>query len=683
MSTKFQVKPKYPLIPRKIKEDDEDIIEIEEIPYPKQIKASQKHKENTENTSSEANTPNKKAKNKKIGENELIEIMDVEIPDNSKPAKKKASAPVPGLKNNANKVENENEKKKEKKLIKSVSKIGAKEKNRNTIGKKGEKITNIILNESDNENNENNMQSTTEVKISSQKGKKTSKTPDKNNKNNSHKYQNRKITKTPNKKITSITPNKKIINKSKENANNQNKKNKNIEKIKNKKNEKREDIKYCVQCQLSEESEDEKKQKKNSKNKIQKGKKSNKKANTSKDKDKDKYNSGYLSSRKTSHKMQKNANENENLKSKSTIKINFKNKAMKSKIGNLLGRKRKQPDNQLEKSKTPNKKSNKSESNIVKKYPKQKNKDEKVKSKTPFKNIAKKNIQTNNSKMDIDDIKPNKKCATPELAVLNHLILEYGFEKVLDSLCKPKLDPKIKIDSCLQSLQESCTNEKLPFLLVKMLFSYFQSKFNEKTKKPAKKRSTSVKKINSLKNIIENCDNSDSKIQNNDTKSIFSMMDHVEDNTNPIQIEEEEIQEKKEKSRDKKKEIKSVDNMKNKTNKISPIEENKNDKKATSIGSHYHKTEGGEIYKYQVTVLDGKGNAIFKCYDDKCSGMAIYELDSRNFKETKKHNLKHSEHEYIMNYDKNGDVVFKDLIESEKSNAQVFKEDGERTVKFY
>ena len=123
--------------------------------------------------------------------------------------------------------------------------------------------------------------------------------------------------------------------------------------------------------------------------------------------------------------------------------------------------------------------------------------------------------------------------------------------------------------------------------------------------------------------------------------------------------------------------------MKNKTNKTPAKEENKNDKKATSIGSHYHKTEGGEIYKYQVTVLDGKGNAIFKCYDDKCSGMAIYELDSRNFKETKKHNLKHSEHEYIMNYDKNGDVVFKDLIESEKSNAQVFKEDGERTVKFY
>ena len=676
MSTKFQVKPKCPIIPRKSNEDDEDIIEIEEIPSPNQVKASQKYKEKTENSSSESTT-NKNAKNTKIDENELIEIMDVEIPDFSKPVKKKASAPAQGQKNNVNKIENENEKKRDKKLIKSVSKIGPKEKKRNAIGKKGEKITNITLNESDNENNENIIQSTTEVKIASQKGK-NARTPDKKNKNSINKYPNRKNTsKTPNKRNTSNTQNKKIINKSKENADNHNRKNKNIEKLKNKKNEKneKEDI---IQCQLSEESEDGDNQKKNSKNKIQKVKKSNKKANTSKDKEKDNYNSGYLSSRKTSLKKQKNSNENENLKSKSTIKVNLKNGAMKEKINNLLGRKRKQPDNQIEKLKTSNKKSNKSETTIVKKYPKQKNKDEKIKSKTPFKNISKKNIQTYNSKMDIDDNKPKKKCATPELAVLNHLILEYGFEKVLDSLCKPKLDPKNKMDSCLQGLKDSCSNEKLPFLLVKMLFSYFQSKFNDKAKKPTKKRSTSVKKSNCIKNIIDNFDKSDSKL-NNDTKSIFSMLDHVE-NVTPIQIEEDE------KEKNKENEKKSEEKDKNKTVKKPIKEETKNekkDKKVMSIGSHYQKTEGGEIYKYQVSVLDGKGNAIFKCYDDKCSGMAIYELDSRNFTETKKHNLKHSEHEYIMNYDKNGDVVFKDLIESEKSNAQVFKENGERTVKFY
>ena len=106
-------------------------------------------------------------------------------------------------------------------------------------------------------------------------------------------------------------------------------------------------------------------------------------------------------------------------------------------------------------------------------------------------------------------------------------------------------------------------------------------------------------------------------------------------------------------------------------------------KKTTSIGSHYNKDEEGRIYKYQVANLDGKGNAIFKCYDDNCTGMGIYELESKKFSVTKKHSLKHGEHENIINYDKDGDNVFKEIIDKEKSDAQVFKENGERIVKYY
>ena len=102
-----------------------------------------------------------------------------------------------------------------------------------------------------------------------------------------------------------------------------------------------------------------------------------------------------------------------------------------------------------------------------------------------------------------------------------------------------------------------------------------------------------------------------------------------------------------------------------------------------SIGSHYNKNEEGHIFKYQVASLDGKGNAIFKCYDDKCCGMGIYELETRKFKVTKKHNVKHAEHEYIINYDKDGEEIFKQLKEKNKSDAQVFKENGERIVKYY
>ena len=63
--------------------------------------------------------------------------------------------------------------------------------------------------------------------------------------------------------------------------------------------------------------------------------------------------------------------------------------------------------------------------------------------------------------------------------------------------------------------------------------------------------------------------------------------------------------------------------------------------------------------------------------------MGIYELETMKFSMTRKHNIKHSEHDYIVNSDKDGDEVFKQLIEKEKSDAQVFKENGERIVKYY
>ena len=81
--------------------------------------------------------------------------------------------------------------------------------------------------------------------------------------------------------------------------------------------------------------------------------------------------------------------------------------------------------------------------------------------------------------------------------------------------------------------------------------------------------------------------------------------------------------------------------------------------------------------------MDGKGNAIFKCYDYRCCGMGIYELETTKFSVIKKHNLRHEEHEYILNYDKDGDDIIKDLIEMKKSDAQIFKENGQRSVNLY
>ena len=63
--------------------------------------------------------------------------------------------------------------------------------------------------------------------------------------------------------------------------------------------------------------------------------------------------------------------------------------------------------------------------------------------------------------------------------------------------------------------------------------------------------------------------------------------------------------------------------------------------------------------------------------------MGLYEIETRKFTVTQNHNLGHSEHEYIINFEKNGDNVFQDLIKNNKSDAQVFKENGERSVKIY
>ena len=75
--------------------DIEEIIEIEDIPSSKpvrvQISQKKKKKDFVENTSSEATTPFKKKKINKKNDEDLIEIMDIDIPDLDK---KKVSFPA-------------------------------------------------------------------------------------------------------------------------------------------------------------------------------------------------------------------------------------------------------------------------------------------------------------------------------------------------------------------------------------------------------------------------------------------------------------------------------------------------------------------------------------------------------------------------------------------------------------
>ena len=654
MSTKNQVKPKH-TFPKRTPGEDE-IIEIEEIPSTKPVKVqiSQKRKENIENSSSEATTPNKKTPKDKNDE-DLIEIMDVDVPQIDL-GKKKPSAQSNRQKKSISKINANNDIKKEKLAVQSINLINVKEKFPINKGKKENKLTSITLDESDGD-----------IKVT--KELKTDNTIKKNIKSQEQISTNiiQEIAITPEKIIKRNTKDDK----------------------KNKKNEKQQEIEL-----LSEDSGNEKKKERKNKKISQKKNKNNNNSDLVISLTSDKINSGFLSSTKASKKNQRKSYKRENKKSKSTIKLSSKKEFLDSKMNNLLlGRKRKQ-DKKTSKSITPNKRtnnyrsSNKENSNLNAKIPIKSSKN-----RTPIKITEKNNYRFNDLFSPNDEIVEQgteKNLLTPELAVLDQLVNEYGLERVIDSLCKSKLNQKSKLDSCLQGLKDSCYDNKINFILFKMLFSYFDSKLNKNGIKDEKE-----KRPFSFENLITSTESKNEKSRNDKPKSpikskpkVLPIINHIE-GSSPIQINDEEVQnpKKNEKiinsSEKNKNKSKSNRNDKNMNTNIPNEVEKKSEKKTMSIGSHYKKNDEGQIYKYQVSNVDGKGNAIFKCYDDNCNGMGIYELETMKFSMTRKHNIKHSEHDYIVNSDKDGDEVFKQLIEKEKSDAQVFKENGERIVKYY
>lgn len=633
-------------IPKKNK-DAEEIIEIEENPNTKPIKVqiSQKKKENEviiENSSSEATTPNKKRKNKKKNEDDLIEITDVEIPDAVEKKKKSSSHSSKGKKSIA-KLTSKKAKKADKASSQSISKMMVKGKSKSPLNrdKRKKNLDSINLDEIKLDE-ESEIQITTDLKIHSSKKKSVSIYRDKS--------------KNKSKKLSKDKKNKKNL--------------------KNGKKNKKGGI-HGQQIELLSEGSD---------NEIIGGVelKENSQRRKKNLQSPDKFNLGYLSSRKISKssKRKENQSENEIPQSKSTIKLSRSNQTY-----SLLGKKRK-PERKRTRSITPNKSVDKSGSFNKKNGSKNSRnpsqiKANKLKSKTPYKVIGKKN---NNKKGLIElkmDSKKNKSSKASESGFLNQLADEFGLEKVLDSLCKSKPSKKNNLDSGLKELKDSCDNNKLTFMLCKMIFKYFNSKikesgiFNHENDKPTSTISeTKLPKnnINEKDKSMSNKDKSPSRSLKKCDNTNLSVMDICE-GVNPIQIGDEDVQERPLKSLSENKIRKVKDDMKE--------EEGKSRKKMVSIGSHYKKDEAGKVYKFQISSLDGKGNAIFKCFDEKCNAYGIYELDTKKFTQTSKHNLNHEEHEYIINIEKDGDEVFKELADKNSSDAQVFKENGKRNVKYY
>ena len=299
------------------------------------------------------------------------------------------------------------------------------------------------------------------------------------NDNEIHIYEDKIV--SPHRKYISRTPNKRDINKRNENFHKNKNQKKKIEKNKNYE---------VIQCHLSSNESD-------YENIIENDSRKQKEKTNRKEK-----NSGNLTNIKYFKKKPNNLNENEEIKIYSDT-IN--------KLDNLLGKKRKL-DNKYQKSKTINKRIDTSESS------KQKKEGEKIlspyklwtiKSKTPLKNKIERNTSKENNliEIEIENEEQNTKEKNTNIGVnfLGQLINEYGFEKVLDALCKPKLEIKNKLDSCLKGLIDSYSRDKLPYLLIKILFSYFESNINDQKKIQdfKNKRALSVSKITSLKKKIK------------------------------------------------------------------------------------------------------------------------------------------------------------------------------------
>ena len=375
-------------------------------------------------------------------------------------------------------------------------------------------------------------------------------------------------------------------------------------------------------------------------------------------------------------------NENDDLKSRSVIKST---KKPINKEDNFLGKKRRARNKSnipLSPEKKKEKASNQKDKLKNKKDPAQNVNLSSVTNVNGPKNNSKKKNNLRIPKMEEENSK--KKIVSPGLTVLNQLFNEFGFEKVIDTLCKTKLEEKYKLDSCLKGLKGSICKEKLSFLLIKILYTYFGSQIEE-IKKEFLKRSTSARKtatavINIEENGSKRSKNSGPKTPEKKKKSINSFDGvKVEYHSTIVDEGDEHFSKKK---------IISNTNEapKEKTKSNSQKKEKKNEKLAeeTTIGSHFNKAENGDIYKYQVNELDKDGNALFKCYDEKCIGEGIFYVEKKMFSVTKAHNIPYAEHDYVVSLDKDEyENIIKKLKESDRTDAQVYKEKGKRMVKLY
>lgn len=231
-------------------------------------------------------------------------------------------------------------------------------------------------------------------------------------------------------------------------------------------------------------------------------------------------------------------------------------------------------------------------------------------------------------KYEKNSIQNNNISLSPELCLFYFLLEEYGIENVIDSIydSEENKNKKKNLDLCLQVIKQIYGENKLIVMAVQAAIFIMKNDSNKIFIK---------NKINGLNNDKDKEDEYKNIDMNTHNSNIF---------------ENNIISEKNEKS--------------------------------ISIISHYNRYKDKKIYKYRAGHLLGK-LVIFYCFDKKCESIGIFNLETKSFRLKKAHNLKHSKHDYIINYDKNRDYIFEEMIEKNYCDCQIFKENQVMIVRYY
>ena len=338
----------------------------------------------------------------------------------------------------------------------------------------------------------------------------------------------------------------------------------------------------------------------------------------------------------------KNIVDNENLnknKNENIINLeNNKNKKIDNELLKLLNKKRGKEEREIEEKEKFNHHSKKEKEKQMPNFSIIKLSDNNHPKSYTFEKSTVKNILSKKEKYNKKDI------LIPEIEMLYNFIKQYEIEKAINSKYNPKNFPNNKFDTCLKDIREIYGDNKLIILLIKSLISLLKDNMANKNKN---------KEIFSIKNILNN-----SIILKDDENN----KEGINEN-NPIKI------------------IDDIDNNEINEKNINNNFEIRNDK-VVSIESHYNKNKDGKLYKYEVGFLSGKC-VIFHCFDRRCISYGILDLETKKFRVEKEHNLMHSEHNFIVKNEKNNYMIFKEMIEKNYLDSQVYKEGKNTIVRFY